>query len=274
MRSKRGMTLTELLTVAAIIAVLISLLLPALALAMKTGRQTVCLSNLRQMGKAYDLYAANYHQRYPLAYYRISWNPNAGLYFESYIAQYLTQIPGVEAYGGAIASRQNAVMRNSRVLLCPQAWADHPGGHAAGNFHTYSANPQFPPYVRDYVLPSTSDPLPQIPPEWYFPDVNLLVCPGATCLVGDGYYSTHVTPHYWAATIGPGMPPGWIYGPSFVPGNSTLAVHPGGDNILFADYHAATLPAAAIPTVSHAVLMNNNTTGPELDSWRFWMGGY
>ncbi|NLX04099.1 MAG: DUF1559 domain-containing protein [Phycisphaerae bacterium] len=56
-RSVKSFTLIELLVVVAIVAVLVSILLPALSVAREKGRQVSCLSNLKQIGVMLFLYA-------------------------------------------------------------------------------------------------------------------------------------------------------------------------------------------------------------------------
>jgi prepilin-type N-terminal cleavage/methylation domain-containing protein len=62
-RALRAFTLIELLVVIAIVAVLISILLPALGRARRAGWQTVCLSNMKQLGLAMTLYAQDFKEQ-------------------------------------------------------------------------------------------------------------------------------------------------------------------------------------------------------------------
>ena len=60
-----GFTLIELLVVVAIIAILASVLLPALSAAREKARRSSCISNLNQVAKALESYASDYNGYLP-----------------------------------------------------------------------------------------------------------------------------------------------------------------------------------------------------------------
>ncbi|MFA6931360.1 MAG: prepilin-type N-terminal cleavage/methylation domain-containing protein [Lentisphaeria bacterium] len=71
----RGFTLIELLVVIAIIAILASMLMPALTKSRDAAKAIVCISNLKQMSFAAFMYSDNYNGYIPRYSYR---GPNSG----------------------------------------------------------------------------------------------------------------------------------------------------------------------------------------------------
>ena len=57
MKQKRGFTLIELLVVIAIIAILAAILFPVFAKARARAQDSACISNLKQIGTAVNMYA-------------------------------------------------------------------------------------------------------------------------------------------------------------------------------------------------------------------------
>jgi prepilin-type N-terminal cleavage/methylation domain-containing protein len=87
--ARAGFTLIELLVVVAIIAILAALLFPVFAQAREKGRQTYCLSNLRQMGTAMLLYTEDHDGYFPPVISRSGRRP---------ISQEVTWIHFIEPY--------------------------------------------------------------------------------------------------------------------------------------------------------------------------------
>ena len=94
---RRGFTLIELLVVIAIIAILASLLLPALARAKKKARTVACISNVRQWGVYWHVFVQDNDNLFPVGT-SVSW-----------------------ARGAWLDSLQSLWGEKAQVLLCPEA---------------------------------------------------------------------------------------------------------------------------------------------------------
>jgi len=107
-------TLIELLIVIAIIAILASLLLPALNGAKKRAVSILCLSNLKQMGASLVQYQDSFSDYYPMPYYNgITW---------AYQLKDLTEPASMKGYqwlGVTDADLARSIAMSYRAYRCP-----------------------------------------------------------------------------------------------------------------------------------------------------------
>ena len=126
MSRRPGFTLIELLVVIAIIAILAAILFPVFARAREKARQTSCLSNLKQIALADQMYAQDHDET---------------------LASYRSHMPGVDAdYEYTYREMLHPYLMNEQIWECPSG-ATTLGGMPI----SYSPN------ISDIGIPTTAD---------------------------------------------------------------------------------------------------------------------
>jgi len=129
-------TLIELLVVIAIIAILAALLLPALARAKQKGQQAVCLSNLKQIGLAFEIYLTDNNSHFPDRRDLKSSLPNG--------YRPWTTWPPSDPRAGWAATNFWAACPNWNVWSCPAA-VNSPVGNIVQSLQATSNDTNTPP---------------------------------------------------------------------------------------------------------------------------------
>lgn len=127
--TRRGFTLIELLVVIAIIAILAAILFPVFAQAREKARAISCLSNIKQLGLALNMYNQDYDETFPLNH------------IEGYWAD-------ANDIGWAYATQP--YIKNVQMLHCPDDQASNPQSSWEGVSMSYATNSMYSYGPQDF----------------------------------------------------------------------------------------------------------------------------
>lgn len=251
-RIKRsGFTLIEILVVIGIIALLAAILFPVLSRARESARAKSCMSNMQQLGLAFQQYTADYGRRYPGAGQYQKWG-NGGHWVSgtdgtalANIGDYKPIINASSPTGYNTANVENGALyryvRSNGIYICPS------NEDGSKKLSTYSMN---------CAIAGMNDVRLRTPSE-----IVLLVDEDKA---NDGFFYV------------PGT------SPSATSTDSLTQIHNGGGNILFTDghvkfypYNAYPLTIAANSPTNPAYILKARTTGtPRFFDTAFGPNGY
>jgi len=207
--AKRGaFTLIELLVVIAIIAILASLLLPALARAKEKGKAIKCLSNEKQIGLGYLLYANDNSEYLPLSSDLDNASPCEWFWeISRYIAKETASVTNLDA--------------RNKVVACPSAKLKNPALDAIPGREAYGGYGQNYVYLGYFEEPDRKK-------------LTQVTKPTEACMNGDGL-DTAAGLHWWNY--------GYLYPPSMPPWGTARVLpyvrHGKGGNYSWVDGHVS-----------------------------------
>jgi prepilin-type N-terminal cleavage/methylation domain-containing protein len=195
-------TLVELLVVIGIIAVLVGILLPALSKVQEQSQRTKCLSNIRQLGTALRIYAAENQDVCPVGIVATpvysgsevtGVNPSAMQSWFSYYA-FWKNAGGARVTGLGYLSNLKLLKQSPLTYFCPVE--ERSGLTYDGENNPWAYKNEPPDAWRHTYLPYW------VRPTAAFPAADQLIASGATPFLLEGFYTGNTMPSS-------GLPRGW-----------------------------------------------------------------
>lgn len=141
---RNGFTLIELLVVVAIIALLISILLPSLGKARERARTVACQSNLRQFGLQFGIYANEWNGWTPQSFYQLGSDGKVSFNNPWYCLIARQMNMNLDYWGGALNSSPPGPPKSLSIWRCPnnlvQKYPNSCNGPVGEFWGSYSPN--------------------------------------------------------------------------------------------------------------------------------------
>jgi len=235
----RGFTLIELLVVIAIISILAAILFPVFARARENARKAACMSNLKQIGLAVQMYLQDYDGTFPFA--RNSYGGD-----ETVVKHTATEYDVT----GTWYTILQPYTKNFQVFICPTAgailgssnllnWSGGYGWNIGGTYRASSGSPiignGFGAYTGLECTPTgsrVSEASVQEPAQ-----TILVTDPASNGYTSNGIFAVGYTKSYIPVLHGGQVGP-------FYQSGAPAPEFSGGGNYLFADGHVKYLQAS------------------------------